>query len=250
MKVILLDNIKGVGKKDEIINASDGYARNFLFPKKLAVEANNENMSKLKAKKQSEQYKKDVNKENAEKIAKKLDDITLTIKVKAGENGKIFGGVTSKEISEELKKLEDILQGFKDQKRDAKIALKQINQDLNYIFFAKDRLTIEMIGEQYLLKSRGKAVSPSKISVGERNAIALCYFFSEIMREQREEDIYKNQYCIIIDDPVSSFDMENRVGILSFLKHQLNKFDNKEPSPRRFPSDSKVLSGIQFWFAP
>lgn len=104
MKVILLDNIKGVGKKDEIINASDGYARNFLFPKKLAVEANNENMSKLKAKKQSEQYKKDVNKENAEKIAKKLDDITLTIKVKAGENGKIFGGVTSKEISEGLKK--------------------------------------------------------------------------------------------------------------------------------------------------
>ena len=104
MKVILLDNIKGVGKKDEIINASDGYARNFLFPKKLAVEANNETMSKLKAKKQSEQYKKDVNKENAEKIAKKLDDITLTIKVKAGENGKIFGGVTSKEISEELKK--------------------------------------------------------------------------------------------------------------------------------------------------
>ena len=104
MKVILLDNIKGVGKKDEIINASDAYARNFLFPKKLAVEANNENMSKLKAKKQSEQYKKDVNKENAEKIAKKLDDITLTIKVKAGENGKIFGGVTSKEISEELRK--------------------------------------------------------------------------------------------------------------------------------------------------
>ena len=105
MKVILLDNIKGVGKKDEIINASDGYARNFLFPKKLAVEANNENISKLKAKKQSEQYKKDVNKENAEKIAKKLDDITLTIKVKAGENGKIFGGVTSKEISEDKKKI-------------------------------------------------------------------------------------------------------------------------------------------------
>ena len=104
MKVILLDNIKGVGKKDEIINASDGYARNFLFPKKLAVEANNENLSKLKSKKQSEQYKKDVDKANAEKIAKQLNDITLSIIVKAGENGKIFGGVTSKEISEELKK--------------------------------------------------------------------------------------------------------------------------------------------------
>ena len=104
MKVILLDNIKGVGKKDEVINASDGYARNFLFPKKLAVEANNENVSKLKAKKQSEQHKKDVEKENAQKIAKQLENITLSIKVKAGVNGKIFGGVTSKEISEELKK--------------------------------------------------------------------------------------------------------------------------------------------------
>ena len=104
MKVILLENIKGVGKKDEVINASDGYARNFLFPKKLAVEANNENMSKLKAKKQSEQYKKDVDKENAQKLSEQLDKLTLTIKVKAGENGKIFGGVTSKEISEELKK--------------------------------------------------------------------------------------------------------------------------------------------------
>ena len=104
MKVILLDNIKGVGKKDEVINASDGYARNFLFPKKLAVEANNENMNKLKAKKQSEQYKKDIEEENAQKIAQKLDTINLNIKVKAGENGKIFGGVTSKEISEELKK--------------------------------------------------------------------------------------------------------------------------------------------------
>lgn len=104
MKVILLDNIKGVGKKDEVINASDGYARNFLFPKKLAVEANKENMSKLNGKKQSEQHKKDVEKEYAQEIAKKANDIILTVKVKAGENGKIFGGVTSKEISEELAK--------------------------------------------------------------------------------------------------------------------------------------------------
>lgn len=103
MKVILLDNIKGVGKKDEVINASDGYARNFLFPKKLAVEANAENMSKLKNKQDSAQHKKDVEKEKAEEIAKKLKDITVNIKVKAGDNGRIFGGVTSKEISESLK---------------------------------------------------------------------------------------------------------------------------------------------------
>ena len=103
MKVILLDNIKGVGKKDEIINASDGYARNYLFPKKLAVEANNENLLKLKAKQNANEFKKAQEKEEAIQLSNKLKEITLKIKVKAGENGKIFGGVTAKEISENLK---------------------------------------------------------------------------------------------------------------------------------------------------
>lgn len=103
MKVILLDNIKGVGKKDQIINSSDGYARNYLFPKKLAIEATNENLLKLKAKQDSNQYKKDLEKEKAVEISNKLKEITLNIKVKAGENGKIFGGVTAKEIAEGLK---------------------------------------------------------------------------------------------------------------------------------------------------
>ena len=103
MKVILLDNIKGVGKKDEIIDANDGYARNFLIPKKLAVEANNTNLSLLKAKQDSNAHKKSVEKQEAEEIKEKLTKITLKIEVKAGENGKIFGGVTAKEISEQLK---------------------------------------------------------------------------------------------------------------------------------------------------
>ncbi len=103
MKVILLENIKGVGKKDEVINASDGYARNFLFPKKLAVEANAENMSKLKGKNDSTAYKKSVEKEEAQKVAEKLKNITLKVTVKAGENGKIFGSITSKEIADNLR---------------------------------------------------------------------------------------------------------------------------------------------------
>ena len=86
------------------MEAADGYARNYLLPKKLAVEANAENMSKLKSKNDSKQFKKDTEKKEAEEIAKKLKGIMLKIKVKAGENGKIFGGVTSKEISEGLKK--------------------------------------------------------------------------------------------------------------------------------------------------
>lgn len=104
MKVILMADIKGVGKKDEIINASDGYVRNFLFPKNLAVEANASNLSKLKAKQDSNQYRKDQEKEEAEKLADKIKNIRLDIKVKSGENGKIFGGVSSKEIAENLEK--------------------------------------------------------------------------------------------------------------------------------------------------
>ena len=102
MKVILKADIKGVGTKDQVINASDGYARNFLFPKNLAVEANNTNMSKLQAKNDANQYRRDQEKEAAKEVAKKIEQTILTIQVKAGENGKIFGGVSSKEIAENL----------------------------------------------------------------------------------------------------------------------------------------------------
>lgn len=104
MKVILLENIKGVGKKDEVINASDGYARNFLFPKNLALEATKDNMLKLQAKQQANQRKKDIEKEEAIKIASKMKELLLKVEVKSGENGKIFGGVTAKEIAENLQK--------------------------------------------------------------------------------------------------------------------------------------------------
>jgi len=103
MKVILKQDIKGVGKKDEVINAADGYARNFLFPKNLAVPADTGNMNNLKAKNESNAFRKGEELKEAKKNAEKLKNITLKLKVKAGENGKLFGGVTSKEISEALK---------------------------------------------------------------------------------------------------------------------------------------------------
>ena len=104
MKVILKENIKSIGKKDEVINVSDGYARNYLFAKNLAVEATLGNLAKLQTKKDSIAYKKGQEKEEAEKIAEKLSKLTLDFKVKAGENGKIFGGISSKEIAEKLEK--------------------------------------------------------------------------------------------------------------------------------------------------
>ena len=108
MKVILTQDIKGVGKKDEIINANDGYARNFLLPRKLAVEANAQNMSQLQGRKDSANFKKDQEKQNALSVQEKLTKVRLRIKVKAGENGKIFGSITSKEIATELKNQQNI----------------------------------------------------------------------------------------------------------------------------------------------
>ena len=104
MKVILKQDIKGVGKKDQVINAADGYARNFLFPKNLAVPADTGNMNNLKAKNESVEYRKGEDLKEAKQIAEKMKTITVKISVKAGENGRLFGAVTAKEIAEALKK--------------------------------------------------------------------------------------------------------------------------------------------------
>ena len=103
MKVILKEDIKGVGKKDQVINAADGYARNFLFPKGLAVPADTGNMNNLQAKKDSNAFRKGEELKEAKATAEKLKKITIKMKVKAGDNGKLFGGVKSKEIAEALK---------------------------------------------------------------------------------------------------------------------------------------------------
>ncbi len=102
MKVILKENIKSIGKKDEVVNVSDGYARNYLFIKNLAEEANPQNLVKLQSRKDAAKHKKDIEKEEAVKIAEKLEKMKLQFRVKAGENGKVFGGVSTKEITEKL----------------------------------------------------------------------------------------------------------------------------------------------------
>lgn len=104
MKVILKQDIKGVGKKDQIINANDGYARNYLFPKNLAVPADKGNLTNLESKKSSLAHKKELEKEEAKQVAKKIEGILLKLQVKSGENGKIFGSITSKEIADNLEK--------------------------------------------------------------------------------------------------------------------------------------------------
>ena len=103
MKVILLKDIKSVGKKGEVINASDGYARNFLFPRKLAQEANDSNMHILNNKKENERKQKLALLEAAQKLAGELKGKEITIKAKAGESGKLFGAITSKDVAHLIK---------------------------------------------------------------------------------------------------------------------------------------------------
>ncbi len=108
MKVILKQDIKGLGKKGELVNASDGYARNFLFPKGLAAEANAQAMSEFKNKQQAEKYRIDTETAAAKAAAEKISGKTIHITAKAGQNGKLFGSVTSKEIAEKVKEEFDI----------------------------------------------------------------------------------------------------------------------------------------------
>lgn len=102
MKLILLEDVKSVGKKGELINASEGYARNFLLPKKLAVEATKSNLNDYELKQKSEAKRKQEELEHAQEVAKILNDKVVTIKVKTGDNGKLFGSVTNKEVAEEI----------------------------------------------------------------------------------------------------------------------------------------------------
>jgi large subunit ribosomal protein L9 len=103
MKVILTQDVKGLGKKDQMVEASDGYARNYLMPKGLAVEANAANMNAMKTKNEAEKSRKEREIAQARALAAKIKDITVTLKVKAGENGKLFGSITSKDVSDALK---------------------------------------------------------------------------------------------------------------------------------------------------
>ena len=131
MKVVLKQDVKGLGKKGELVNASDGYARNFPFPKNLAVEANAQNMTELKNREQAAKYKIETDTAEAKKNAERMSGKTITITAKAGQNGKLFGSVTAKEIAEKIEKEF----GIKTDKR--KITVEDIKQFGTYEFEIK-----------------------------------------------------------------------------------------------------------------
>lgn len=102
MKVVLLQDVKGQGKKGEIVNVSDGYARNFLFPKKLATEATASALNDLKGQNEAFAYKKETELNAAKEMQAKLSELSVTISAKAGANDRLFGSVTNKDVAEAL----------------------------------------------------------------------------------------------------------------------------------------------------
>ncbi len=102
MKVILNQDVKGQGKKGQLVEVSDGYARNFLLPKKLAKEATKENINVMQGQQESAEYRRKKELEEANALAERMKEISVKLQAKAGENGKLFGSITSKDICEAL----------------------------------------------------------------------------------------------------------------------------------------------------
>lgn len=109
MKVIFLQDVKGQGKKGEIKEVSDGYARNFLLARKLAVEATNSNLNDIRGKKEADAFHKGQELEQAKELKGKIDGMSVKLTAKAGENGKLFGSITNKDVAEALKMQQHIV---------------------------------------------------------------------------------------------------------------------------------------------
>lgn len=109
MKVILTQDVKGSGKKGDVINVAEGYGRNFLIPRGLAVEATEGNLKETERQKEQLRKKKSEELENARQLAKKLENITVTLAVKTGEGSRLYGAITTKDIGEELEKKHNLI---------------------------------------------------------------------------------------------------------------------------------------------
>ena len=125
--------------------------------------------------------------------------------------------------SKECENLHTEIQKLKAQKERTDIALDYINHELQFVFYSNYKMKLEPGEGCYKLKINGRAVKPKKISIGERNVLGLCYFFAKLFGGKTEANKYTSEYFIVMDDPISSFDYGNRIGIMSLLRFQ---FDN------------------------
>ncbi|MFL2064004.1 AAA family ATPase [Latilactobacillus sakei] len=138
------------------------------------------------------------------------------------------------EVQLPLEKIEKKISNIKLQLAGQKIALDQINTRLAHVFMDRERLTLVEGDNCYRIQSRGEFIATSQLSVGERNAISICYFFSRINANIQASKAFKRSIFVVLDDPISSFDFENKIGILSLIREELEKILLGDP-------DSKVL---------
>ena len=178
------------------------------------------------------------------------------IQLAQDELSKINDAIASCEISElygqfiektqEKNKLEDIIKNvnvkienenrsvekLQQQKENKTIAIDEINKLLTYIFCSPNRLVLENGHGSYALRARGKLVSPKEISIGERNALALGYFFVQMCSNRKVTQMYSDENLVVLDDPISSFDFENKIGILSLLRKVLGDIVGSNPKSK------------------
>lgn len=126
-------------------------------------------------------------------------------------------------VEKQIEHYRSVILGLEQEKKQVRIALNFINQALHFIFYDKNRLVLVEGEGCYRLKSKGYEVKPKDVSLGERNIIGLCYFFASLFEGKNEDTQYTDEILAVIDDPISSFDFENRIGVISFLKWQLAK---------------------------
>uniref|UniRef100_UPI002A7F77BB AAA family ATPase n=1 Tax=Dysgonomonas capnocytophagoides TaxID=45254 RepID=UPI002A7F77BB len=135
---------------------------------------------------------------------------------------KVKNEKAAKEIKKDIIKFEDEIRELEGEKKNIGDAIKEINNGLSYIFMSKERLQIRNEGnDKYVVLSRGKPIEANDLSTGERNIIAMCYFFSCIGKGKNAKNRFKDEYIICIDDPISSFDYDNKVGIYSYLRQSI-----------------------------
>lgn len=146
MKVVLLKDVKDLGKKDSLVNVTDGYARNFLFPRGLAAEASTGKLNELSDKKASADNKKALELASAKELAEKIAKVEVVIKTKIGENGKLFGSITNKEISEQLKAQHGIAVDKKKITMDAIKSAGNVTVDIKIHSEVVGKLNVKVIG--------------------------------------------------------------------------------------------------------
>jgi len=180
--------------------------------------------------KKQEDLKRKVLQEN-DLLAKKRFSVLLEGYKKANETYQDCLNSISK-LEKDKNQTKEEIKELKSRIERTDIALNYINEELQYVFYSDTKVKLVAGDGCYKLQINGKGVPPKKISVGERNVLGLCYFFARLFSDKKEEEKYKDEVFIVIDDPVSSFDFGNRLGVISLLRYQFSSIKNGNSNSR------------------